>query len=114
MKPIAPNGEHITWQFQPRTCGKCKKCLDGGFHGPYWYAYWRDLHTGKLKHTYVGKNRPANLLPSEKSHPASSPADATLTLPPAPRRRRRRALAEDTSPGYRPPTLSVPLAALPA
>lgn len=116
MKPIAPNGEHITWQRQTRTCGKqCKTCSEKGGHGPYWYAYWRDLYTGKLKHVYVGKNRPANLLPSEESLPANSPADAASALPPAPRRRRRRrALAGDTSSGYCLSALGAPLAALPA
>jgi hypothetical protein len=36
-------------------CGKarCKKCVDGPSHGPYWYRYYRK--NGKLVSTYLGK-----------------------------------------------------------
>ena len=40
-----PNDQHITYQLQFRKCGKasCSTCRDGQGHGPYWYAYWREI-----------------------------------------------------------------------
>ena len=116
MKLIAPKQEHVSYQRQMRTCGKCKRCLEGGAHGPYWYAYWRDYDTGKVKSAYVGKHLPISALPSEEGQSTSQPTDTAATLPPTPRRRRRRKqdAFEVTSPGYCPPPLTIPLAALPA
>ena len=48
-------GDRI-YQLERVRCGKAGcKCAgkDGKLHGPYWYAYWRDV--GKLKSRYVGK-----------------------------------------------------------
>lgn len=48
----------VTFQRELVCCGKgaCKAC--GGrraTHGPYWYAYFRESLTGKLRSRYVGK-----------------------------------------------------------
>ena len=42
-------------------CGKdhCKKCAEGGGHGPYWYLYFR--RHGKLTSRYIGKELPPEL-----------------------------------------------------
>ncbi len=42
-------------------CGKdrCKKCAEGGGHGPYWYLYFR--RHGKLTSRYIGKELPSEL-----------------------------------------------------
>ena len=38
------------------SSGKCRKCREGEYHGPYWYSYTR---TGeKTISKYHGKNRP--------------------------------------------------------
>jgi hypothetical protein len=33
-----------TYRQEYVKCGKarCKKCSDGGAHGPYWFAYWSE------------------------------------------------------------------------
>lgn len=58
-----PANQHISYQLQSRKCGKptCKKCQNGGAHGPYWYAYWRE--NGRMKSGYVGKNPPPEAAP---------------------------------------------------
>ncbi len=38
------------------SSGKCRKCREGEFHGPYWYSYtWTGT---KMLSKYHGKNRP--------------------------------------------------------
>lgn len=38
------------------SSGKCRRCREGEFHGPYWYSY---MWTGeKTVSKYHGKNRP--------------------------------------------------------
>ncbi|MBA2285856.1 MAG: hypothetical protein H0W02_10255 [Ktedonobacteraceae bacterium] len=55
----------ISYQLQWRRCGRrtCRCYKDredlNTRHGPYWYAYWRDPVTGKLRSRYVGKVRTA-------------------------------------------------------
>src|SRR5919199_5088575 len=36
--------------------GKCRRCREGEFHGPYWYSYTWD--EGKTISKYHGKMRP--------------------------------------------------------
>lgn len=54
----APGG---CYRLEWVRCGKerCKKCAAGGQgHGPYWYKYhWSG---GRVRKTYVGKERPAD------------------------------------------------------
>jgi hypothetical protein len=54
-----PAGEHVTYCWQRRTCGKpsCYRCLYQQGHGPYWYAYWSDMLTGRRRSKYIGKER---------------------------------------------------------
>lgn len=49
----APRG---TYRLELVNCGKdrCKKCVGGPSHGPYWYHYFR--RGGRLTSRYVGKN----------------------------------------------------------
>lgn len=56
-------GRAITYELQYRKCGKraCKPCRNGQGHGPYWYAYWSDEKSGKLKSLYIGKKEPRQL-----------------------------------------------------
>jgi hypothetical protein len=58
MRNDLPQGCHITYQLQYRTCGKdaCGVCRKGGAHGPYWYAYWREQKC--MRSAYVGKVAP--------------------------------------------------------
>ncbi len=46
------------------SAGKCRKCREGEFHGPYWYGYtW----TGKkMVSKYHGKTRPSTAKREEK------------------------------------------------
>jgi hypothetical protein len=46
------------------SSGKCRKCREGEFHGPYWYSYtW----TGeKTISKYHGKTRPGSTKGEEK------------------------------------------------
>lgn len=50
----------VTLQHQYRKCGKkgCGTCRDGVGHGPYWYAFWKDPVTKKLRSAYFGKDDP--------------------------------------------------------
>ena len=66
-KPLAPNGEHITYQYQYRKCGKptCNTCRNSQGHGPYWYAYWKTK--GKIYSGYIGKTLPSNVTPTNGS-----------------------------------------------
>jgi hypothetical protein len=44
----------VSYQLERIKCGKKNcKCAAGEFHGPYWYAYWRE--GGKVKSRYIGK-----------------------------------------------------------
>jgi hypothetical protein len=50
-----------TLRLERVKCGKdhCKKCAEGGGHGPYWYLYFR--RHGKLTSHYIGKELPSEL-----------------------------------------------------
>ena len=50
-----------TLRLERVKCGKerCKKCAEGGGHGPYWYLYFR--RHGKLTSRYIGKELPPEL-----------------------------------------------------
>jgi hypothetical protein len=50
-----------TLRLEMVKCGKtrCKKCREGGGHGPYWYLYFR--RNGKLTSRYIGKRIPEEL-----------------------------------------------------
>ena len=50
-----------TLRLERVKCGKdrCKKCAEGGGHGPYWYLYFR--RHGKLTSRYIGKELPSEL-----------------------------------------------------
>jgi hypothetical protein len=37
----------------------CRKCAAGLFHGPYWYAYWKQA--GSTRTTYIGKHLPEDI-----------------------------------------------------
>ena len=38
------------------SSGKCRKCREGEYHGPYWYSY--TYNGTKMVSKYHGKNRP--------------------------------------------------------
>ena len=50
-----------TLRLEHVKCGKarCRKCSEGGGHGPYWYLYYR--RSGKLTSRYIGKMIPDEL-----------------------------------------------------
>jgi hypothetical protein len=50
-----------TLRLEMVKCSKvrCKKCREGGGHGPYWYLYFR--RNGKLTSRYIGKMIPDEL-----------------------------------------------------
>ena len=52
------NDGKVTYRQQIAHCGKprCRKCREGGGHGPYWYAYRTE--NGVTTRTYVGKHLP--------------------------------------------------------
>jgi hypothetical protein len=46
------------------SSGRCRKCREGEFHGPYWYSYtWTDEKTISKYH---GKNRPGAKVEDEE------------------------------------------------
>lgn len=49
----------VSYQQQLIRCGKrnchCNTADKREWHGPYWYAYWRDESTGKTRSKYIGK-----------------------------------------------------------
>jgi hypothetical protein len=45
------------------SSGKCRKCREGEFHGPYWYSYTWDGK--KMTSKYHGKTRPGGSLKGE-------------------------------------------------
>jgi hypothetical protein len=47
-----PTNQRVSYQLQYRTCGKCSTCRNGGKHGPYTYAFWRE--GGRLRSAYIG------------------------------------------------------------
>ncbi len=58
MKAL-PTGIHLIYSAQYRRCGHARcKCSQGHKHGPYWYVYYREPETQKLKSMYVGKQKP--------------------------------------------------------
>jgi hypothetical protein len=49
--------EKVTYRLELVKCGKVTcRCAAGQLHGPYWYAYQRQM--GKVKSWYVGKQPP--------------------------------------------------------
>jgi len=55
-----------TLRLEMVKCGKdrCRKCVEGPAHGPYWYLYYR--RNGKLTSKYIAKMVPDELeVPSE-------------------------------------------------
>ena len=46
------------------SSGKCRKCREGEFHGPYWYSYTWDGK--KMVSKYHGKQRPGTKKGEEK------------------------------------------------
>ncbi len=53
--------------------GRCRKCVNGPGHGPYWYRYrWSD---GKMHKRYVGKRLPESAGPRDRGtdEPAGIP-----------------------------------------
>src|SRR5215212_7005751 len=53
---IIPGG---CYRLEMVRCGKdtCKKCTNDAYgHGPYWYLY--RYSAGKVRKTYIGKERP--------------------------------------------------------
>lgn len=73
-------GHAICYQLQIRKCGKCKTCMEGPGHGPYWYAFWR-IGDGKLKSAYVGKYLKAEIAYQAVMVGSLSPEDSPV--PPA-------------------------------
>jgi hypothetical protein len=44
----------VTYRLEMVKCGKLAcRCVSGQLHGPYWYAYQKQI--GQLKSSYVGK-----------------------------------------------------------
>lgn len=72
----------MTYRQELRRCGnsKCRRCVNGPGHGPYWYAYYRD-ERGKLHSRYLGKSPP----PGSEEQPvllASTSRDIPAAAPP--------------------------------
>src|SRR5260221_741460 len=67
----ASEERHGTKQLQYRKCNKphCNTCRNGPGHGPYWYSYYRDKKTGKLRSRYISKATPDDVVkPRSLSH----------------------------------------------
>jgi hypothetical protein len=64
MKSIkAPMGGVYRREFIKGNNRRCKKCSEGGSHGPYWYRFWWE--GGKTRKEYIGKNLPLPKTPDE-------------------------------------------------
>lgn len=64
MKSIkAPMGGVYRREFIKCNNPRCKKCGEGGSHGPYWYRFWWE--GGKTRKEYIGKNLPLPKTPDE-------------------------------------------------
>ncbi len=52
-----------TFQLERVDCRKerCRKCIEGPSHGPYWYAYAWNPGLKKVVSRYIGKKRPMEL-----------------------------------------------------
>ncbi len=63
----------ISYQLQWRRCGRRQTCRchtdREARHGPYWYAYWRDPLTKKLRSRYVGKKLVAIEVDQQQGEP---------------------------------------------
>lgn len=75
--PPLPDGVTVTYQQQRRKCGKptcdCRyRAVAIHGHGPYWYAYWRDRATGRMRSRYIGKHLPEALASGGKRTPTTS------------------------------------------
>lgn len=119
-RPIAPNGEHVTYQRQRRKCGKkpCKTCEQGQGHGPYWYAYWRQKGNGRVTSAYIGKKLPPEAYVSseeQEGQPGDTPIpQETIEVPARSRQRRlRHPETGNTITEEYQPSLMIPLAAVP-
>lgn len=77
----------VTYRQQFTRCGKqrCRKCREGGGHGPYWYAYWSE--NGRTVSKYIGTRLPSDI---EQAQQALGDAVKALApgaksqLPPSP------------------------------
>ena len=47
---------------------KCGKEICEHKHGPYYYAYWKDSETKKLKKRYIGDHMPTNRVSNDDSN----------------------------------------------
>jgi hypothetical protein len=52
-----------TFQLERVDCRneRCRKCIDGPSHGPYWYAYAWNPGLKRVVSRYIGKKRPMEL-----------------------------------------------------
>src|SRR6266700_7178583 len=57
----------VTYRQQFTRCGKqrCRKCKEGGGHGPYWYAYWSE--NGRTVSKYIGTHLPPDIEQAQQS-----------------------------------------------
>jgi DNA-binding SARP family transcriptional activator len=57
----------VTYRQQFTRCGKqrCRKCKEGGGHGPYWYAYWSE--NGRTVSKYIGTYLPPDIEQAQQS-----------------------------------------------
>jgi hypothetical protein len=62
--------ENATIRKEYIRCGK-EMCEDK--HGPYYYAYWKDRESKKLKKKYIGDH-----MPKEKKSNDDSPSNQVL------------------------------------
>ena len=75
--PPLPERTAVSYRQQYRRCGKraCLRCAPGQpGHGPYWYAFWTE--DGRSRSRYLGKDRPAELVPSQVQ-----PGSGSVPLP---------------------------------
>ena len=75
MVSSIPEGVRANYQLQFRRCGRpnCRTCSTGPGHGPYWYAFWRDPESKRLRSTYVGKDLPPGVDVTRRPERAQQP-----------------------------------------
>ena len=56
--------ENATIRKEYIKCGKQMREIE---HGPYYYAYWKDPQSKKLKKKYIGDHMPENKEPNDDS-----------------------------------------------
>lgn len=70
-------GRAVAYELEKVRCNnpRCRRCRSStkAPHGPYWYARWRELVSGRLRKRYIGRTfrelTDAELLP--KTRPSS-------------------------------------------